>query len=74
MGRTFAIHLQMPDGSLFQGDAPIRGGAAAWADFVLMAWLHPPDRALDGFSMAPRTTSMQPLEIPAHPNKDMLAT
>jgi len=47
MGRTFPIHLQMPDGSLFQGDAPIRGGAAAWADFVLMAWLHPPDRALD---------------------------
>lgn len=47
MGRTFPINLPMPDGTIFQGEAPLRVKTHHDPEFVLMGWLMPPDRSLE---------------------------
>jgi hypothetical protein len=47
MGKTFPINLPMPDGSFFQGEAPLRVKTLHAPEFVLMGWLMPPDRSLE---------------------------
>lgn len=46
MGQAFPIELEMPDGTFFKGEAPIRGKTTWPPEFVLMGWLNPPDRSL----------------------------
>lgn len=47
MARRCPVSLDLPDGSRFDGDAPIRSNAKYSPEFVLMGWLRPPERTLE---------------------------
>lgn len=47
MARRCPVSLELPDGSRFDGDAPIRSNAKYSPQFVLMGWLRPPERTLE---------------------------
>jgi len=47
MVRRCPVSLNLPDGSRFEGDAPIQSNAKYSPQFVLMGWLRPPERTLE---------------------------